>query len=123
MTVGTAIAIDKGADAPEPNASSEELLEAARSTYEFHKALYENGRGPTPEDLYVWSKRWMAAERDLNPAAGEVATALKAHAERMDQLEASTRARNEAGRAHGGDVTAAKYYSTEAKLMLARTGD
>lgn len=123
LTVGTAIAIDKLSDAAEPKASSEELLEAARSAYEFHKVLYENARGPAAEDLYLWSKRWMTAERDLDPAAAEAAKAVKAHVERMEQLEALTKSRHEAGRAHGGAVTAAKYYLIEARLMLARTRD
>ena len=123
LIVGTAIAIDKGPDAPQPSASSEDLVEAARSAYEFHQRLFQNARGPTPDDLYVWSKRWMVAERDLHPDAGEAAKAVKAHVERMEQLAALAKASHEAGRAHGGDVLAAKYYLTEAKLMLARMGD
>jgi hypothetical protein len=121
LTIGTAVAIEKRPEAAESNVSSKELLEAAQSAYEIHKLLYQRGADATEEDVYVWSKRLMMAERDLNPAAGEAAKAVQAHLERMDQLEAITKARREAARATGGDVAAAKYYRTEAELMRAQT--
>src|ERR1700753_2122275 len=79
LTVGAAIAIDKRPDSPGPGASSDELVAAARRTYEECKErmpIDPDRYGP--EDLYIWSKRWMTAEWDLNLAAGGGARAVKA---------------------------------------------
>ena len=62
LTVGAAIAIDKRPDSPGPGASSDELVAAARRTYEECKErmpIDPDRYGP--EDLYIWSKRWMTA--------------------------------------------------------------
>ncbi len=121
LTIGTAVAIDKRPDSPGPGASSLELIEAARSAYEIHRILYDNFRGATADDLYVWSKRWMTAEWDLNLGAGKAQKAVKDHFDRMVDIEAAAKARDVAGRG-ASDVAATKYYRTEAELMLARTG-
>ncbi|HVX10583.1 MAG TPA: hypothetical protein VHC22_05345 [Pirellulales bacterium] len=119
LTMGTAIAIDKRPDSPGPGASSEELVEAARQTYE---VLKKNLRRSEPEDLYLWSKRWMTAEWDLGLAAGEAPKAVREHYARMLELETITVALHEAAQLSAEKVAATKYYRTEAELMLARTG-
>ena len=120
LTIGTAIAIEKVPAGAESNVSSKELLEAAQSAYDIHRLLYQRNVGATAEDLYVWSKRCMTAERDLNPAVEDATKAIKAHLERMEELAATAKARHEAARATAADVVAARYYRTEAELMLVR---
>ncbi|HVX16193.1 MAG TPA: hypothetical protein VHC22_33715 [Pirellulales bacterium] len=119
LTIGTAAAIDERPDSPGTGASSQELIEAARSAYEIHRKLYDNHRGPTAEDLYIWSKRWMTAEWDLSLGAHEAQKAVKDHFDRMVDIEAVAKARDVAGRGLS-DVRATKYYRTEAELMLQR---
>ena len=123
LTIGTAIAIEKVPAGAESNVSSKELLEAAQSAYDVHKVLYQRNGGVTAEDLYVWSKRCMAADRDLNPAVEDATKAIKAHLQRMEELGALAKARHEGARGTAADVMAAKYYRTEAELMLARLKD
>jgi hypothetical protein len=121
LTVGTAIAIDKRPDAPGARASSEELVAAARGAYEEWKK--ERGINPDKfdlEEIYAWSKRWMMAARDLNP--GEAAKAARAHLDRMSELETAAKLLEKENLVPKAEVEAARYYRTEAELMLSREG-
>jgi hypothetical protein len=123
LTVGAAIAIDKRPDSPGPGASSEELVAAGRRAYEeCQKQRPINPDKYGPEDLYVWSKRLMTAEWDLNLAAGGGVKPVKDHLDRMIDLEHVTIGLNQARNASDVEVAAAKYYRVEAELMQLRVG-
>jgi hypothetical protein len=85
--------------------SDKDRVELARTAYEsvFKETLNMLAASPRPEDgdpnqrifsaaraeqLYLWSKRWMEAQRDLGRGqeGGEIA-AIQAHLERMKDLE------------------------------------
>jgi hypothetical protein len=124
FAVGVVLAIDKRPDSPGPGASSKELVEAARRAYELQ--IKVRALAPAEfraDELYLWSKRWMTAEWDLNLPAGEGAKAVKAHFDRMTDLENFTITLRQANQVAEPDVAAATYYRIEAELMLARTGE
>ena len=122
LTIGTAVAIDKQPDARGGGASSKELVAAAQGAYEEWKK--ERAINPDKfdlEEVYIWSKRWMTAARDLNP--GEAAKAVKAHFDRMSELENSAKLLEKSNLVPKVEVEAARYYRTEAELMLSRGGE
>ncbi|HEV3341594.1 MAG TPA: hypothetical protein VG125_14605 [Pirellulales bacterium] len=122
LTVGTAIAIDKRPGAPGAGASSKELVEAAQGAYEeCKKERTINADKFHLEDVYTWSKRWMTAAQDLNP--GEAAKAVRAHFDRMSELENSAKLLEKSNLVPKAEVEAARYYRAEAELMLSRAGE
>jgi hypothetical protein len=122
VAVGAALAIDKRPDSPGPGASSKELVAASRRAYELLRARRAMQPDVSTDEIYLWSKRWMTAEWDLGLQAG-AAKGVKAHLERMRDLEDITTKLHAAGQVPASDVAAAAYYRTEAELMLARTGE
>lgn len=123
FAIGVAVAIDKRPDSPGPGASSADLVAAARETYKGRLQQWPiDPTLVTLDEIYVWSKRWMMAEWDLNLQAGDGAKSVSAHLERMANLEKSIILASKNGSAAPADVAAAKYYRIEAELMLARAG-
>jgi hypothetical protein len=123
FAIGATLAIDKRPDSPGPGASSKELVEAARRAYELAVAQHRLDATRPLGEPYIWSKRWMTAEWDLSLQAGGGEKGVKAHRDRMIDLENTTIALQQAGAATAADVAAASYYRIEAELMLARTGE
>jgi len=94
-----------GAGRDEPAAAdsgAKARLEIARGIYEQmlmrqpdpfsgnHGNLMGAPRPPQPdrkvEDLYLWSRRWMEAERDVRPDGGGIVVAFRGHRDRMKDL-------------------------------------
>ncbi len=122
LTIGAAIAIDKRPDSPGPGASSQELVAAARHAYEECKKQFPIDPDKYgAEHIYVWSKRWMTAEWDLNLAVGDGPKAVRGHLKRMTELE-DLMIRLHGVNASDADLAAAKYYRVEAELMQLRAG-
>src|SRR5438874_4899223 len=65
---------------------AQQLRDAARKTYEKTWANYREGRAPA-DLLYRWSKRWLAAEKQVTDRPADRVAACKAHWERMRELE------------------------------------
>jgi hypothetical protein len=93
-------------------------LEAAEKTYE---ALLKRD---TPyllgEEFYSWSKRILEAQRELASDKAELKTALKAHLERMRQVEKLVQQFADTLKSNFDfeHIPAATYYRVEAELWL-----
>ncbi len=72
------------------------------------------------EDLPLWSRRLLEAERALAATKEEHVTACRQHLKRMQDFEEVEKARYEAGRATIKDFAAATFHRTEAEIVLAR---
>lgn len=122
VALGVAAAVDKRPDSSGPGASSKELVEAARRAYELRAQAFLNSEVRGLDEAYVWSKRWMTAEWDLRLSEGKGDKGVRAHHDRMVELERVARRMHETGQGSEFDAAAATYYRIEAELMLARAG-
>jgi beta-lactamase regulating signal transducer with metallopeptidase domain len=99
------------------------MLEAAKKAYEATAAGYDAGTAPLP-DLYVWSRRWLEAERNLAKTLKDQRSALMQHWDRMSVTHRKVAAMYFAG-SKGGEVEkyyATKFYLAEAEMWLAQAG-
>ncbi|HVV87400.1 MAG TPA: hypothetical protein VHE35_30370 [Kofleriaceae bacterium] len=95
------------------------LVDAAKKTFDANEKLLESGRA-TAESVYVWSVRWLDAERD-RPAKGRaLAAAFEAHRDRMVALHDRLKAMVDQGIASTSDLAATDYFVLEAEQWLAR---
>ena len=94
-------------------------LEAVRQVFQAAKHEQEVGRGIF-EDLPLWSRRLLEAERALATTKEENVAACRRHLDRMKEFEKIERVRDEAGRVAVKDAAAATYHRTEAEITLAR---
>lgn len=119
-------ALGQHLQAAEPGADKDEaglkkaLVEAAKSTYQEDLARLKNLQASSPEDLYVWSRRWLDAEVDLAGNKEERVAAHQRHLDRMKDLERRAKAMAAAGQGRQSDATAGTYYRTQAELWLTR---
>ena len=92
-----------------------ETAEAATSKATAAKAAFNavetdfRGGLATCEDVYVWSRRWLDAERSSN------ASAAKDHLARMKALETRVKASFNAGTSKNTDVLRCAFYVAEAE--------
>jgi len=58
---------------------------SARRIYELNLKMYRAGvpKSDDPETFYLWSVRWLNAERDLSKKPADRVAAAEAHLERM----------------------------------------
>lgn len=84
----------------------------AHRAYDLARAASAAGSGSV-EDVYVWSVRWMNAERTASP--DRTNAALLAHLQRMTTLETEVRARVATGMAPASAEAACAYYVAEAR--------
>lgn len=104
----------------EKSALLEARLKAARQTYELLIAAWQRDAGGAsdPEQVYLWSRRWLEAQRDLTEKQTDQVAALEAHRTRIEQLEKLARKLREAGVAGRTVVAVAEFYRLEAELWL-----
>lgn len=98
----------------------QDMADVAAKTYEATAASYEMGT-EIMANVYVWSRRWLDAERALATSDREELAALKAHRERMKLLMRKVRALYVTG-SKGGEAEkyyASRYYLAEANAWLA----
>jgi len=98
----------------------EQLTADAAHAYEATKASYEVGTS-VMADVYVWSRRWLDAERNLAQTDADEIASLRAHRERMKNLFLKVNALF-MFRVKGAEPPkffAAKYYLAEADVWLA----
>ena len=103
--------------------AAEAMLQAARRTSNSTEAAIDAGTRPF-SDLYVWSRRWLEAERAAaDDNDGELA-ALKDHSARMTQLYRKVKALHVSG-TRGGEAEffhGAQFQVAEAELWLVAAG-
>ncbi len=103
------------ADAAAPPATpARARIAAAEKVYHATRAGYEAAMR-TLDEVYVWSTRWYAAERDAG-----VATAAASHLARMRELAPLVQRRVAAGVSRADEVDAAAYYVAEAEAWAAK---
>jgi hypothetical protein len=115
---GTCLA---GEPAPEKDGNAKARAAAARKVYEHLLERYKLDPNfqNEPERSYLWSRRWMEAERQAaGTKAGRVA-AVEGHLERMKKWEKVFKEGVERGIFSPGDVAAAEFYRLEAEGWLA----
>lgn len=94
------------------------LVETAKTTYEQNLAHMKGLEANSPEDLYVWSRRWLDAEVDLAANKDERVAAHQRHLDRMKDLEKILKNFATTGQGRQSDATAGTYYRTQAELWL-----
>jgi outer membrane protein TolC len=97
-------------------------LDAARHAYEANVRAYAAGQGDA-EKVYLWSRRWMEAEREQAEKKGGREAALESHLKRMKDLREAAVKRYQAGQAPQADPLGAGFYVAEAELWLAQARD
>ena len=96
------------------------MADAAAKTFEATKASYDVGT-EVMSNVYVWSRRWLEADRALARSDADEIAALEAHRRRMRQLMMKIRAMYVTG-TKGGEIerfAATKFYLAEADAWLA----
>lgn len=96
------------------------MADAAEGGYSAWRASYTGGTA-VASDCYVWSRRWVEAEKALAKNKEEELAALRRHRDRMQQLFNRIEALHREG-VRGGEETqyyAAKFYLAEAEVWLA----
>jgi hypothetical protein len=112
------------APAPKDDATlvalQKEKLSAAAEVFAIRLEMMKSGRDVNPETLPEWSKKWLESEKELNPGREARLKALRAHVERMKEVELITRSRFEAGVKAVGrvEMAAATYARSEAEIWL-----
>jgi hypothetical protein len=108
---------------PEPGelaSLAEARVKAAAIAYKEAWEVHREGRSRDIDHIYLWSLRWLDAEKDHSGKKADQLAATIAHEKRMKQLEDLTRARFRAGAAAPVEVPAAQYYHLEAKMLVGR---
>jgi hypothetical protein len=92
--------------------------DAARRAYQESDKLYREGRSRDVDRIYLWSQRWLDAEREAAPGEKEKISAFEAHFRRMRQLENLIRNRYNSGVAAAIELPAVEFYRLEAEGWL-----
>jgi hypothetical protein len=103
-----------------PKALAEARVNSARKAYEETVKLYREGRIRDVDRVYLWSQRWLDAERDLNSKKADQVAAVEAHWKRMKKLEESFQSRYKVGAAAAIELAAVEYYRVEAEVWLVK---
>jgi hypothetical protein len=97
--------------------SYEEAMQASQQTRRVGDTVLPLARA---EDVYLWSVRWLDAERGMSDRKEDRVAALEAHLKRMKELRQRVTVMAEGGLVPGLDVRAAEFYQAEAELWLAQ---
>ena len=118
---GAAPSVPKGLPdvAPTIRALIEARLATAREVYGSEMARVEQMNGLPPDDLPMWSRRWMEDQIRLNPGPAETLAAIQSHLERVKRLEGLADQYAKTGQGRSATPLRAKYFRLEAEQMLA----
>ncbi len=96
--------------------------DAARKAYEAWWANYRDRAAPG-EWVYLWSKRWLGAEKELSGRHEDQVAAYEAHLERMRELEGIVyrMQRAKPGLARIDELSTTRYYRIEAEIWLEKS--
>jgi hypothetical protein len=99
---------------------AEERLDAARRAYKETYDLYREGRTRDVDRIFLWSQRWLDAEREVSTKKPAQVLALEGHWKRMKQIEDLIRGRYRAGVAAPIELPAVEYYRLDAEITWLR---
>jgi multidrug efflux pump subunit AcrA (membrane-fusion protein) len=109
------------ADAADVKALARARREAAEKVYGALLKQRQLGlAGADAEQFYLWSRRWLEAQRDASGTKEERLAALEAHLQRMTDVQKVAAQLAKAGQAPTWQGAAADFYRTEAELWLAQ---
>jgi multidrug resistance efflux pump len=94
--------------------------EAVKSSQQTRRVGTQNIPLAKPEEVAIWSLRWLSAQREMSGKKEDQITALGAHLKRMNELERRVTEMNKNGLASGLEVSAVEFHRMEAELWLAR---
>lgn len=117
LAVGVILPVALGAEPRTTLALAEAKVKAAQKAYEESVKAIRDGRSDA-EKVYVWSRRWLEAQRDADKKADRTA-GLKAHRDRMKDLRQTAEALYKLAKAPYAEVAGTEYYLAEAELWLA----
>jgi len=106
---------------PPPKAPAEVTkarLNSARRVFADHLELYRAGVCLDGERVYLWSRRWLDAQREQAVTPADQAAAFAAHRDRMKLLHEVTTKHHKGGTVAPTAVAAAEFYRAEAELWL-----
>jgi hypothetical protein len=98
-------------------------LDAARKVYQFMTESLKvtasaEPRPLEPERFYLWSRRWMEAQREVSDKKEDQIGAVKAHVGRMKELEEILQKLYDTEQIDSASVLAAGFYRLEAEKWL-----
>jgi hypothetical protein len=94
-------------------------LATARKVFEATVRAFQTGQSDA-EKVYLWSRRWLEAQRDLSDKKAAEVAALEAHRGRMKDLRKMAEQRYRAGKVPDAEALGAEFYVAEVELWLAR---
>jgi hypothetical protein len=97
---------------------AKQKLEAARKTYEVLWSDYREGFRISDDTLYRWSLRLLEAEMEVGKQPADQTAAIKAHRDRMVELERLIQRVRQVRQATINEVSATEYYRTEADAWV-----
>jgi hypothetical protein len=120
LTAAWAAAPDRG-EGPAPG-NAKARAAAARMVYEGTLVRYRRDVmfRMDPEMVYLWSRRWMEADREVAQTRAARLAAVEGHLARMRDWEKQMTVAKGQGVAAAMDVAAAEFYRLDAEAALAR---
>jgi hypothetical protein len=105
-------------------ANAKARLAAARKVYEgmLVRRKVDPAESLGSEKLYLWSRRWMEAQRELADKKEDKVAAVQGHLDRMKEMEAVVKQMRDRKIASEADVAAQEFYRLEAEQWLAQAG-
>jgi len=100
-------------------AQIQKRIDAAKKVYDRALSAYQGSKGDI-DAVYVWSARWLTAERETPLKGAKLKTALGDHLARMQTLEKTATDLAQTGKVPSADIEAAQAYVAEAEVWEAR---
>jgi hypothetical protein len=95
-------------------------LDAASETYRLASASWEQRvKGVSADNVYLWSVRWLEAQRAVSVQKADRVAACEAHLARMKKLAEMVDKVVQAGGLQGFQAFGTKFFRAEAEVWLA----
>ena len=101
-----------------PKELLQKQLETARAVFREDLARLKVGEAIFDEKFMMWSERWLDAELALSDKPTDQVAALKAHLDRIKEIEKLAEAWTRIGQGHASDALAATYFRVTAEIKL-----
>lgn len=113
--------VSTGATSTPPTSNARARLEAARKVYQGILARQQLESNPQPvdfENLCMWSRRWMDAQRDISDEKDNQLDAIGAHLGRVKELERAAGEWLKVNAVPESEVAALEYHRLQAEYWL-----